>query len=134
MDNSHGEDYKAFPDDRNLKKLLEELKPKEYNILILGETGVGKSTWINGLLNYATYRKLEDALSDPPTKYFIPSQFMIADKTVYLGEPDPNERAVTGKSATLMPKSYSFVMDGAIIRLIDSPGLGKFYKIGRAHV
>ncbi|CAG8821274.1 30289_t:CDS:1, partial [Racocetra persica] len=37
---------------------------KEINILLLGETGVGKSTFINAFANYLKFNSLEDAISD----------------------------------------------------------------------
>ena len=46
----------------------------DVNILILGETGVGKSTWINGIANYATHDSLEDAMNDPEFTVLIPSR------------------------------------------------------------
>ena len=47
----------------NLKELVKDEK-EDVNILILGETGVGKSTWINGIANYAKHNTLQDALGD----------------------------------------------------------------------
>lgn len=46
----------------------------DVNILILGETGVGKSTWINGIANYAKHHSLEDAMNDPEFTVLIPSR------------------------------------------------------------
>ena len=44
----------------------------DFNILLLGETGVGKSTWINVIGNYAKHTKLEDAVNDCTLTFLIP--------------------------------------------------------------
>ncbi|CAF2762951.1 unnamed protein product [Rotaria sp. Silwood2] len=45
------------------------------NILLLAETGVGKSTFINAFVNYLKYNKLEEAEKNPvvliPVSLFI---------------------------------------------------------------
>ena len=63
---------------------------KEINVLILGETGVGKSTWINGFANYLTFQTLKEAGKGKQV-YLVPSQFTITDsnykkKTIQVGE------------------------------------------------
>ena len=57
----------------NLKGLV-VCKKEDVNILILGETGVGKSTWINGVANYAKHDTLQDAMDDPKFTVLIPSR------------------------------------------------------------
>jgi DNA replication protein DnaC len=52
---AHGKDYVKY-ENADLLKLLKLLKArdsrKKYNILILGETGVGKSMFVNAFHNY----------------------------------------------------------------------------------
>src|SRR5688572_27345092 len=88
-------------------------KKEEINILLLGETGVGKSTFINSFVNYLKYETLNDAKSEN-LEVLIPSKFTITDNdfnmsTVQIGDYDSNEQVEnTGMSATQGCKSYVF--------------------------
>lgn len=101
------------------------------NILLLGETGVGKSTFINSIVNYLTYPDFEKATREDLIT-LISSQFTVQDKygeyhEIKVGpEDDKNECLDVGMSATQDVKSYVFpIWNGAIrIRLIDTPGIG----------
>ena len=127
-DAKHGPGYDLHNDKKFLKELLSRLRPfKEINILILGETGVGKSTWINGFQSYLKYESLQEAEQNELCS-LIPSKFTICDEyynniTIFTGE-DQNEVQTTGQSATQGSKVYSFMVDDTVIRLIDTPGVG----------
>jgi len=100
------------------------------NILLLGETGVGKSTFINAIANYLTYETMEDALkSGGNILALIPTSFAVTDEnfkqhTVSVGDGNTNENQDAGQSATQSCKSYKFPFQGGVIRLIDTPGIG----------
>lgn len=124
----HGNDFVKFSESE-LKVLLQKHRPlKEMNILILGETGVGKSTWINGIVNYITFPTLEDAKACE-LRSVIPTSFTVTNENyeetkITVGE-DKNEcLEANGQSATQGPKTYAIELRGTLIRLIDTPGIG----------
>lgn len=128
-DNKHGLGYVLYPKDI-LRKVLDQLRmAKEINILILGETGVGKSTWINALANYLAFSSLAEAKDAEEMKVLIPSQFSYTSETgtaqeILVGEKSANEVLNAGQSATQGPKAYKFTVGKQVISLIDTPGIG----------
>lgn len=101
----------------------------DFTILILGETGVGKSTWINGIANYAKHESLEDAMNDPDFTVLIPSRFTFTNESgegmdIAFGSADDNEVLSSGQSATQFPQEYRLETSTSIFHLIDTPGIG----------
>ena len=102
----------------------------DINILLLGETGVGKTTFINAFVNFLLHETLDDALQGD-LKVLIPCSFTVTDKVsfdsvkVLVGTPDNNEdNEIDGRSATQGCRSYIFRLGNRWIRLIDGPGVG----------
>ncbi|CAF3076006.1 unnamed protein product [Rotaria sp. Silwood2] len=102
----------------------------DINILLLGQTGVGKTTFINAFLNCLFYNTLDDALKSE-LKVLIPSAFAVTDSETFqstkilVGTPNDNENCETdGQSSTQLCRSYIFPIGNRSIRLIDGPGVG----------
>ncbi|KAI7761051.1 hypothetical protein LZL87_011456 [Fusarium oxysporum] len=131
---SHGREYRKFKDPKELIGILNALKPfDQYNILILGETGVGKSTFINSFVNYMLFKNLDDALQAPGLNYAIPCSFPMPnmvngvwlEREVRIGMQNDREQfSDKGQSATQSCVTYVFHMNGSTFRLIDTPGIG----------
>jgi GTPase SAR1 family protein len=108
--------------------------PPEVNILILGQTGVGKSTFINAFINYLTFQSLDHALSAEGLNWIIPCSFATSTTDEHTGQLlsrvveigyDPDEvSGVSGRSATQKATAYPIYIGGKLIRLIDTPGIG----------
>ena len=124
---NHGDDFLPFPP-HVVKEHLGHMKPiRELNILFLGETGVGKSTWINGFANYISYSTLSEA-EHSNSVCLIPTKFTMTNENYEEVEirtgMDKNEDQQAGQSSTQMPKSYVFRHRKVHVRIIDTPGIG----------
>lgn len=144
MSNKHGTLYEQHKDTEAMRTVLKALDPfEEYNILILGETGVGKSTFINAFVNYMKFGSLDDALTDEgPLQFAIPSEFSFderhneRDETFHVTVGDAGEFeqfSRRGQSATQKSVTYRFELDGKRFSLIDTPGIGDTRGVAQDH-
>jgi GTPase SAR1 family protein len=152
-DPKHGHGFSSYKESR-LLSLLDKLKPfKECNILILGRTGVGKSTWINSLANYLTYPTLDSALKADSLSYIIRFAFTTYS-TNDEGEYEPvrvqagfdsqsehlpgahttgmdEQDGSNGQSATQRTSVHRLHIGEYEIRLIDTLGIGDTRGVSR---
>ena len=112
--------------------LVSRSATNEYiNIVLLGESGVGKSTFINALANYLRFSSLDEAEQGEPT-VIIPVSYVMTinddfeERIVKFGDIDVNENHNDfGQSVTQQCKSYVFdINEKRKLRIIDTPGFG----------
>ncbi|CAJ0550915.1 Ff.00g108450.m01.CDS01 [Fusarium sp. VM40] len=136
----HGEGYDCYPLDDLHRVLKQPNQPDCRNILILGETGVGKSTLINSFVNYFTFESFDEAKAASKIKlqYVVPCSFSIScrrpsdpygpreKQKITIGSwNNGHERDGTeGDSATQKASVYRMAQGTTTYRLIDTPGMG----------
>ncbi|CAI4220875.1 unnamed protein product, partial [Auanema sp. JU1783] len=84
------------------------------NILLIGETGSGKSTLINYLTNYFKGGSLEKPRIAIPTKHYdATEEYQSTEKDLHDAK----------KSKTSECNTYGFIKGGCLYNFIDTPGL-----------
>ncbi|KAI9773661.1 MAG: hypothetical protein M1840_006935 [Geoglossum simile] len=136
----HGPSFASY-DEGVLLQLLQGLESyEELNILILGETGVGKSTFINAFINYLTFGTLDKAIEYEDLQWIIPCSFStqymdegkVCQDDIKVGQSTGEKDGSCGESATQGTTVYRMRMDdNKVVRLIDTPGIGDTRGVGQ---
>jgi septin family protein len=133
LDPTHGNGYLTYEDSEMLQEAYEYQEFEQHNILLLGEAGVGKSTFINAFMNYMLFETLDEALAAPNFNWAIPSAFRYTETNdeklepitvTFCEETEAQKYSLDGQSATRSCVTYVLHMNGLTLRLINTPGIG----------
>jgi GTPase SAR1 family protein len=107
--------------------MASSIAKNEINIVLLGESGVGKSTWINAFANYLLYENLADA-ENKEINFLIPQTTTVEDENgreFKLSDVSPESQSheQAGESVTRCPRTYELKYGSSVVRLIDTAGV-----------
>ncbi|PNP55891.1 hypothetical protein FNYG_15420 [Fusarium nygamai] len=133
---SHGRGFDRYHSDERYRLLKRSKRPDCRNILVLGQTGVGKSTFINSFVNFLTFETFDEAKSARKLEYKVPCSFSVShwnpsdqdqeleNQTIRVGSGDDEYDGTNGDSATQRTSVYRVTYNGIKYRIIDTPGIG----------
>ncbi|KAJ6635669.1 hypothetical protein Bhyg_14255 [Pseudolycoriella hygida] len=106
---------------------MPQSESKQLTLLLIGETGVGKSTFINAFVNYLLFDDIDDAVNN--LQCLIPTSFHVYDDSIndmrecFFGSPDENEHCDKTQSSTQTCRCYNFQTGNITLKIIDTPGI-----------
>ena len=114
VETKDGLDYYVYP----TKEFTEEELKRSSNIMVIGETGVGKSTWLHCFINYLQGIQMEEKY-----RYYLFNEKKLEEDY----EKKTGHKKTKGCSVTNKPAIYNIESTVAFnnpIRLIDTAGFG----------
>ena len=115
VNTENGLDFYVFPQE----ELTDAEEQRSINIMVIGETGVGKSTWLHCFLNYLQGIQIEEK-----NRYYLFDEKKLQEE--YNRDPQ-NEKKSSGSSIKDKPAIYNIKptkVSKDPIRLIDTAGFG----------